>query len=451
MSVTSAPPLADEARRAVADYTERLSELLESCAVHQDADPEVFLWNARRALEAICLILMTAYRGKVARLTDERAGDGALYSLIKELTQRGVLSREDNTRFNMARSHSNLGVHIRQPEREDYRKARDDLGHMLPGLVDWLFEESVAAAHLARDPRIINALADIREGGRRERPAVTMAPEQALPAPTPPPSQRSGNSRLLLGMLGAAGTMVLAATGLSLADRDAPFAPEPELAAVQLEGAMAASQAAPAQAAADPAAAVPAPTCPQGMVLVGATIIWIGQPEGGRADWPEPRSERLLPQEIDAFCIDQAARTWAEFQAWQGSARVFDDACDWRTTASGPSAPVSCVTRDEAAAHCTDTASGGQLPSLLQWEAVARLPEPHRIVRDIRREWIADDFPAEVFDRVPPTEGQPREGMFRGELLDSVEPAGNVLLSWSRQPLDNRWRNLGFRCASPPI
>ncbi|NOY27943.1 MAG: hypothetical protein GXP62_18925 [Oligoflexia bacterium] len=166
MSHADRHTLPPDVQSALNAYTSRLTELVAACARTQRTDPEAFLWNARRALEAMCLTLLTAHHRKVARRQTDARGRHGLYSLIGELQQQGLLHPEDLIRFNAAREHSNLGVHIRQPEREDYCKACDDLAHLLPVLVDWLFKDSVAADYLVRDVDMTNALVDIKAGGQ---------------------------------------------------------------------------------------------------------------------------------------------------------------------------------------------------------------------------------------------------------------------------------------------
>lgn len=148
---SSVPALPPDAKRAVDAYERRILQLLDSCADHQQHDPEVFLWNARRALEAMCHLLLTVHKKKPSP-AEKANKENSLDGMIKHLKNEDVLDPEHLSRFDFARAHTKLGVHIQSHEREDYAAAVADTAHVLPALLEWLYTDSIAAPYLSRRP-----------------------------------------------------------------------------------------------------------------------------------------------------------------------------------------------------------------------------------------------------------------------------------------------------------
>ena len=173
------------------------------------------------------------------------------------------------------------------------------------------------------------------------------------------------------------------------------------------------------------------------------TTLRLGQPIGGRKEWPQPTQKTLPPVNVAAFCLDArpVAAVEAEDIVGQGCAPPADGVL-----------AATCLARDEAEAYCAAHRPGGRLPSIAEWEAVIRLPKRKRAEVEggqLYREWVADRFPPAIFAREDP-EWARGDGMFRQPLPDQRPPLdakGNVLWGWSQQPPDSRLGNLGFRCA----
>lgn len=462
------PPRKLSARAAMDAYVERLDELLRSCAEHQRHDPEVFLWNARRALEAMCHILLTAHaelnKGKKPEL-DERSLD----QMIKELVRAGVLDDQPETRFDAVRKHTNLGVHIRQPSREDYPAAVADVAHILPGLVDWLFGESLAAPFLTRPATL--ATQAIRSGGYENLPpreAVRQAEVEkasALGRAVAAEAERDAARRAVaagqalkwrrfrwfvatsavVGTFGfATGIAAQVVVGSALrsnllASAAAPVTaavPEPEAEGAGAEAALGAA----------PSAATPG-TCPVGTLLVPATEgLRLGQPVGGRQNWPKPL-RRVLPRaSVPAFCIDPTPVRREDFGAWEAAPSPAA-ACRWDTPARDASPWTNCLTRAEAEAFCAQAHPGGQLPSLLEWESATRASPVGLVLPE--HEWTRERFPTAALGLVDRSWSR-GDAMWVGRLRRPPESAvGNVLLSWNQQDPDLRHPERTFRCAAP--
>lgn len=441
--------LKPEVAEAVTNYAVRLGELVERCAEESRRDPETFLWNARRVLEVICHILQSVHKDEVSRDEGEA---GNLEKRIQELRRAGLVERELATSLNAIRDYTNQGVHIRGPEKENYPLARKHVREQLPDVVDWLFDESRAAPFLERPERLDAALLRLREPSRsadpqetgRERtgelgtsPEVTAQTAQTVPA-APPRRARRPRRASWPRRLGLAALLALAcAGGLRYASRPTanPAAAETSAPAAPVRAEVVLAPAAPAS---------PSLRCPEGMVLLPETLLRLGPPEGGRADWPSARN-LVQPVRVGPSCLDARARTWAQFAEWGGAVASGKD-CDWRL--QDREGPVVCLTRAEAGAYCEG--KGLRLARIAEWELLQRHPElgaePDRV-----REWVGDPFPPEDLGYAPDPRLQARFGLFRDRLKGTPSSERAPRNSWNRQELGQRYTNLGFRCAGEPI
>lgn len=291
--------------------------------------------------------------------------------------------------------------------------------------------------------------------------AARVEVQEVLEPPAPAPPARRGSS-WALALAAALGGGLSGAVMSRVALEDAAPAPAAEGAPpaadqntgnpVRAEPGPAPVQTAPVPAitadapppAPDPApAAAPAEgagdgACPAGMVPVAGGTVRLGQPQGGRGRWPAPDPVEVGPVEVAAFCVDRLPRTWSAV-AGQPAARLAESAC--AKGKSGPARPAVCLSRDEAAAACA--AAGARLPSLLEWEQVARVTE---LSLGPTREWSGERFPPAPLNRRGPT--PLGDGMFL-QALDAPVPAdGNVLWSWNQADPARRLGDLGFRCAA---
>lgn len=482
---TSPPSLPHDAQRAVRDYEQRIRELLESCADHQRHDPEVFLWNARRALEAMCHLLLTVHRTKPSRV-EKATNETSLDGMIRQLKHEGVLDREQGPRFDLARSHTNLGVHIQQPEREDYAAAVADTAHILPGLLEWLYEDSIATPYLrGREGLPVEV---IREGGREGpslKDAATVARTEQQVAELTASALRAqlGEKeralraretrwwRWLWRMTLASATcfalgLCLGSTGMGVvpdgwfeavadaspvASPSDPVASQPPAVPVVAPVAGSGTPASTAVlsvagAALDTTAPVaPATTCATGMVLVPAIAdMRLGQPVGGRKNWPPPARRTLDPMDVPAFCLDARPRGRSGVEPDQYDAAAVAQ-CE--KNAAERSKDRTCLSRDEAERTCAAAAPGGHLPTVAEWESAARAKVDGLLLPE--HEWVGERFPPAVFLRSDP-EWSMGDGMWVGRIPKGREPEspnGAVLLAWNQQAPTNRHVERTFRCA----
>ena len=464
--------LPHDAQRAVKAYADRLLELVRSCADHQRADPEVFLWNARRALETICHILHTVDERKPSR-TDRGHSDRSLDQALQQLQQRLVLDEQQVTRLHAIRRHTNLGVHIRRPEREDYPTAVADLRHMLPAAIEWLLRDSAAASALGARPELTIALNEIRGGGRPAAETQLSAAQWqkrciALEARL---AELEQTEEVVEDHATPPYAVVPRVTGFDTDPGFEPVLPAPPprrrppllaIGSAALAGAAtrpdassqppAAPAASPEPSSAPAARPAAASLCPDGMIHFAASTLHLSQPlGGGRGDWPEPSAPTLAPVAVPGFCVDRAPRTKAQFRDWDGSAQTDPTSCAWDDPGFAESAPVVCVDRDSASHYCASLTPPAQLPALTWWEVMARAEGASDAEGGPVREWADDLFPPAVLLRRPEpcSDRHCAWGLFRERLKSSRRPAadGNVLWGWHDQETGNGWNNLAFRCA----
>jgi len=481
----SIPPLPPDAQQALDGYTEQLTELVDACSAALKHDQEFFLWNARRADEVVCLILLTVHeRSPVTSDPDGKDGLQTLEALYQRVSQaRREEDRDPPTSpttpgdkktrrpklvgqdflnlIDQIRKNSNPGVHVRAPHRVKLDHLLDNVDRALAHLVRWLFRESDARHYLTMNDVLSLALEELQRGGREgppphvhvkelraklEEKKVELATEQlqrkALEKELAKASRARGG-RLAAGSVGAVLGVLLATlvfVGLVGFERSGSSTATPPVVAA----------AAPATQTGEVVVAPPAPvqvalSCPEGMVRIEPTRLHIGQPRPSRAGWPPASPAEVKPFEVPAFCIDARAVRWGEIEGSPADG-ARNGACARHTTGLTESSPAVCVLRDEARSYCQGR-EHGDLPTLAQWEAVARADNRAAVQDDVENEWIQDDFPPSVLNRKLAAGQSITDGMFRTKLKGSVDPDGNLLWSWNHQKLDSRLGIIGFRCA----
>jgi hypothetical protein len=452
-------------------YGEGVATLLGQAAEVQRRDPATFLWQVRRALEALVRLIHLHHAGPVL---DQRPG---LETLIKGLPKS--VSSDLRERLDWLRTATNHGVHIRELPLPDLKPRVDEVQ---PALKNLLEEALGDAALLALSPATREAIRAsvqrIDEGGapleqiqralRRTEGELALAQQNnahlrqevarltgELAAGQGPPRAAwsiLGLTGLSAGLFGAVSGGALVALGFvayaQLTSGEATR-PEPPQAHKELSlrsAALPAPTEVPANA---PEEAAAAAACPAGLLYVPGQRLVLGQPD--RPSWP--KAVRAIPRTDEpGFCIDAEPVGAQAFEAWSGPRAT--QGCE--APPGEPSAPASCVDLAEAEGFCA--ARGATLPTLRQWEAFAR--SPHFVAdRDranktkLLREWSSEAFPPAALERRPSPclASECAHGMFRQYLPADRTPKaeGNVLYSWNQQAPEKRLIYLGFRCVAP--
>ena len=462
-------------------YARLIVSLLDDCVVYRGHAPEIFLWSARRTAEALCLMILSHREG---RSVSGRRQDATLAKLIEQVAKddSAILSI-----FTLVRELSNIGVHVSGPSREKFERLERLGPEALVQVVTWAFTESPAAAELQalpEWPQVLDRLQRLKqpplsskplalqvEELRKERAELNeqMAHLQAdLVGLEGQRARLLGENDQLQGAVAAERTEVgrhkrralqtgffgtgagfgmglfiglcapvglWAAGALPERGRSTALTADPPVAEV------APLAAAPAPAPTPP----PAPSCPAGMELVPEGLVHLGQPIGGRTDWPPARPAKLDPEVVPAFCVDTRPVRWRELAHLP---RPSD--CNRPEEGGGDDDPGGCRTQQEAEAFCVDREA--RLPTILEWERLKRLQKRREIPwleTGIYREWVNDSFPPAVFNRPDDARPQKYAHLFREplETTSKLRDEGDVLWSWNAAAADKRLHNLGFRCA----
>lgn len=280
---------------------------------------------------------------------------------------------------------------------------------------------------------------------RARRPPV----EPQSPAPPPPPKRRSWLGRAVrLAVAGAAVGAGSVAAALALAvwvwqsvDADPsssePVATTPETLAERPEPKRAAAVQ-PVAAAVVPAKPAPI-VCPDGTHRVEASRFKLSPP-ADRRDWPGPVPTRSRWVEVEAFCIQARPVLRHEPEAHSSPPRRAP--CEGNEQVFDGLEPAACISQQEAQRWCR--ARGGDLPSVAQWEAVARASVEGKLVMLLDREWVVDAFPAEVFG-MGHLQDADHDAMFRKRRI-KASTSTDPRWSWNRHSSQRRWTHFGFRC-----
>jgi hypothetical protein len=207
-----------------------------------------------------------------------------------------------------------------------------------------------------------------------------------------------------------------------------------------------------------PAPETPSPLhCDNGMVPVDARQFAIAQPVGGRRSWPSsaPGSETVA-LDVHAFCVDRKPVTPSDFERWRARAGRPSES---RTCQRSPNSPAAaCVSSDDASAFCE--ARGAALPSIEEWESIARAPRPRPPFST--PEWVEDLFPPEIFGRRSGcTDRSPSVDCGRHMVRRELFPEAAVPIarfSWNDAPhappgqddVSYNPGDIGFRCVKRP-
>lgn len=419
---------ARETGRTFGEIVKQLDEELSRCAASRWGDPVAFTWRARRCGEAMLLALLT-------RDTDTRPTHRDLDAMLKDKrleAPQGPLSRDARNRLEILQRYGNTAAHW-QLDAIDHASNAADTAHALVWLVRWFYRDVVKGER----PSVAEAL---RAMEHRPTPAP---PAPAAPAPAPP---RPLPVALASGFVGAVlgGLLLWRLTPVPQASTERPdaalVAPPvalPQPTRVRVEAPVAPPVAPEPSPPETPRTQPPPPTpatrtgCPEGYVYVSPLQVTIAPPifsGRDRADWPPLLSRDTSAQREEGFCIQ------AEMEA----------------SSDGTRSRPARLSHAEATAACAR--QGGTLPTVWQWESIARQPE--RLSTRIRPwqgsatgnlEWVADGFPAAFFHR-----GAPRPGDWhtRGPIPPQPYRAPYPLQSWNHHS-EGRDPHIGFRCVVP--
>lgn len=480
------------------EHFEGLAEhCLDECANHLLGRREVFLWNARRVVEAMLLARVGADVGK----GKEPPG---LESLIARAKSHGHLRDAAVASATAVQQMGNLGAHPQALERVPTEAELDAARANLVIFVRTLWpqpwsptiEDAIAVLERKRErpspSRRSKELRDAleverdtlraegdalrserdsvraeRDAMRTERDALHIERDDLKRGKAESALQPSGKRYWYLAA-GLGGGALLGAA--FLVRREAPassneaavpaIAPEPlglsapptnsaagPANAAAVDGGPARSAAAPAPPASTPVLSASiggSGACSAGRILVDEQRFSLGQPHP-RPGWP-PAAAGAVQARVEAFCVDVRPVSANEFLSCVSKGRCPEMASTVASCNSKGDVPMNCVSSAAAEAYCAF--AEGRLPSLVEWEAEIRA-RGTSIAEGNDSEWTLDPFPAPILRRGTPSEcsGLPCERMLRGQLL---EPIDNPRFSWNRTRADQPGVDIVFRCASAP-
>lgn len=288
--------------------------------------------------------------------------------------------------------------------------------------------------------------------GLKPAPTPAPVPPQACAQPTefasPPPTPLA-----VPQAVAAAATPIAAEPAVAdvqAADADQPMAAGP----TQVEDAAAAvpTQAVDleeAQVADQPAnSGSSIGSCPAGALLIPARRLDLIQGPSPRPAWPQPDPDPPA-QTIASFCIDSHSVTAGAFAQWLADRSETERQNHLRrkgnaALAGAEGLPVNRVSWREAQAFCSDR--GGELPSILQWEAAMRHRTAPRLGTGTG-EWAADSFPPSAFGYGGTSATD--QVLYFKEHLGGRASSRKPLLSWQRGTGKHGSPAVSFRCVWP--
>jgi hypothetical protein len=140
---------------------------------------------------------------------------------------------------------------------------------------------------------------------------------------------------------------------------------------------------------------------PDGALPVPGGIVLVGQPDRRAVHWPEPLQPRAVPAaEVWPFALDVTPVTAGAYdQCVHGLSCTAIDTRGCRDAPYRDEDPVTCATWAQAEAYCTWLR--GRLPSIAEWEQAAAMDAAFVLPENVPFEWVADRYPASVFERGP--------------------------------------------------
>ena len=189
-------------------------------------------------------------------------------------------------------------------------------------------------------------------------------------------------------------------------------------------------------------------TCPDGTVEIAERRFDLLPPPAGPRSpaWISLEPNRAETVETSRACFDAQVATVEQVLAWRGDLEAAFHGCTH--PAPTGAAPMPCLTHDEAEAWCRSR--NGRLPSIEEWEALARQGDPPDGAHAGRFEWTANPFPPRVFHLR--STNIPGEFVMRERLLSPGQASTAApRYSWHRQVASHRVHSLFVRCAFEPV
>jgi len=393
-------------------------ELTAAAAERWVVPVEGFLWRARRCAEAMLYALLVEAKVDVTQLAEQGKG---LDNLAKHAKLQGVIPRAMRDHLDSAQKYGNSATHF-QPEGPASDANATIVANALSELARWFYtRDDRALPDALHGP--LAALIDVRHRLRssaelaleQERRRAHELTQQLRAAATPsverpPPQFTARLAAIGVGLVALGAGIGLGVGRLSLASStDAP-APTPTVLAAPTPEPSVAPAAASAPVVEVPGVPV-APSgvtaCPSGMLRVGAR----GEP--------------------GAFCIDQDSVLEGEYRRCVTSGRCAhpppapEPGCNWDNGARADGYAANCLSWELARAYCRQLGGEGDLPTRVEWQAVAANRVGVRLVADTQ-EWSSD----------PAVGGmRPVRGARRG-----------AAFAWAAEPEARGHRNVSFRC-----
>lgn len=459
-------------------YLEILEYCVVQCAEARGNHNDLFLWNARRAAEAVGFAL--AVGTELAKEFEGKSQSGGVRNQVElfgKLQSIGRLSDTVVRQLGQVWAAGCLGAHTQTPERvvDDITlKACESSLHLV---VRWLYRDSVLSRPLSAD--LDSALHDLKGEVKRPTPEMKLRWEfdelrkraTALEAMVrsrdttedrPRLVQRPAFRTLTMGVVsfvagvgigvaltGGAASVEPVGVGPGILSEAPASARSPESAPPSVADAaiLSAASLAPAPLS-PPTSAVRKRRCKSEQRLFTGTPPRFIEGPRPRPDWP--RKEAIpQPVALPPFCLDRAPVTTASFSkhlAQAGLARGphhRETHCNLGNESNA--LPINCSLWTEAQRYCE--VHGGRLPSILQWEAAMRAEPPVALI-PYTGEWAEDAFPPTVFGYTAEP-GTPKQRLYWEKALKGL-PEGAPWLSWQRKRTEKGATNLSFRCASDP-
>jgi len=419
--------MAGEKKSATSTMNQRViravdEELTAAAAERWVVPVEGFLWRARRCAEAMLYALLVESKVDVTQLAEQGKG---LDNLAKHTKLQGVIPRPMRDHLESVQKYGNSATHF-QPDGLASDANATIVANALSELARWFYlrdgREIPDAVHaplaaLIDERRRLRSPAELalEQEKRRAHELTQQLRSAATPSvERPPPPFTARLAVGGVGLLAIGGALGFGAGWFSRAPEASAPLPAPTVITPTAPATPPSPPVVPSEA--PPTIAEPAPSpapvvsdgmraCPAGMRLVGAR----GEP--------------------GAFCIQQDAVLEGDYRQCVARGRCGhpppapEPGCNWENGLDGLSA--NCLPWSLARAYCRQLTGEGDLPTRVEWQAVAANRIGVRLVAGTH-EWSSDP----AIGGMRPVRGEQRGAAFL----------------WAAEPEARGHRNVSFRC-----